>query len=107
MKFEKFKEIIGVQVELCEKEDMANKAGITLWGLSESYSKVIDLLWNEILTVEGKDWLDWFLYENDYVADGVGKGLDANDSNGKKICYSLESTYEFLKKNKYFKRKKK
>lgn len=43
----------------------------------------------------GVEWINWFIYENDY---GERK-LDATDENGKPICYSVESLWEYLNKN--------
>jgi hypothetical protein len=42
---------------------------------------------------EGWEWVEWFIYENDYGQ----KGLKAT-SDGEPICFSLESLYVYLEK---------
>jgi hypothetical protein len=60
-------------------------------------------LWGYILTAEGKDWLDWFLYEKGYISDGVGReDLNAWDENKNLICEDLKGLYDYLTAKKYF-----
>jgi hypothetical protein len=48
--------------------------------------------------------LDWFLYEKDYIEDGIGrKELEAWDDDGAEICQNLKGLYDYLTKNNYFK----
>jgi len=66
-------------------------------------------------TEEGVDWINWFIFENDWgqkdwskyptIDSETGKIIEsdpvksygAHDENGKPICFSFESTYEFVK----------
>jgi hypothetical protein len=43
---------------------------------------------------EGCDWVNWFLYENDFGR----RGLEATQYD-KPICYDISSLYEYLEKN--------
>jgi hypothetical protein len=62
----------------------------------------VSLLWEQVLTKEGIDWLDWFLYEKDYISGNLRKDLKAWDSDKKEICKDLKSLYKYLIKEKYF-----
>ena len=84
--------------------------------LEESISKIVDTALSSHYTVEGVDWINWFMFENEYgqrdwsklpVYDAkTGKIIEdadpmkaygAKDENGNPICYSFETTYEFVK----------
>jgi predicted protein tyrosine phosphatase len=62
----------------------------------------VSLLWKQVLTKEGIDWLDWFLYEKDYISGNLRKDLKAWGSDKKEICKDLKSLYKYLIKEKYF-----
>jgi hypothetical protein len=84
--------------------------------LEESISKIVDTAISSHYTVEGVDWINWFMFENEYGqrdwsklpvydtktgkivedADPL-KAYGAKDENGNPICYSFETTYEFVK----------
>jgi len=74
-------------------------------------------------TEEGVEWIEWFMFENDYgqkdwskiptfnketgkaeFEDDPVKAYGAKDENGNPICYSYESLYEYVKQ--YEKRNK-
>jgi len=65
---------------------------IDLLEFMDPYHGLIHLLMKEIYGEEGVDWWSWFCYENDYGQ----KGLEAWDENKNRICYSLESLWEYL-----------
>lgn len=84
--------------------------------LEESISRIVDTALSSHYTVEGVDWINWFMFENEYgqrdwsklpVYDAkTGKIIEdadpmkaygAKDENGNPICYSFETTYEFVK----------
>jgi hypothetical protein len=66
-------------------------------------------------TEEGIDWINWFIFENDWgqkdwskypTIDSVSgkviesdpvKSYGAHDENDNPICFSFESTYEYVK----------
>lgn len=90
--------------------------------LEESASKIVDGFLNSHFTEEGIDWINWFMFENEWgtkdwsrlpVLDKDGnliieadpmEAYGAKDENGNPICFSFESTYEFVKQ--YLKNKK-
>lgn len=91
-----------------------NKLGVDLIDFSDPYSQIIHDLLGEIWTPEGVDWLTWFMWEADFgqkdfsqtpsykMVDGElvkieGERWGAHDENGEPICYSFESTWQFLK----------
>jgi hypothetical protein len=103
MTFENFKKIIDLMILHTEKMNRSHKNNIDLYDFMDTNNEVIDLLWTELLTSEGIDWLDWFLYEKNYLDDGIGrKDLKAYD-NGKEICKDLKGLYKYLTKYNYFK----
>lgn len=93
------------------------KLGVDLIEANEGFHKIIRALLDEIYTEEGIQWLDWFMYESDFGqkdwslkpsyenVDGImvktheaGEvRYGATDKNGEPICYSFESTWEYLK----------
>ena len=82
--------------------------------LENNVAKIFDAALNSHFTEEGVDWINWFVYENDWgekdwsiykVFNSQGEITDrdpmeaygAKDENGKPICYSFESTWELVK----------
>lgn len=119
MTYERFLKItIGLQREsrkLCE----LHKLGIDMYDYVDPYHTIINELIREVYGDEGHDWWSWFCWENDFGQkdwstaesyrmkdDGTSekaheKGeprFGAHDENGNPICYSFESTWEFLEK---------
>lgn len=103
MTFKEFKTLADLMVEQNRKVSAAYKLNIDLLDFNNSQEVLISNLWSYILTDHGKDWFDWFMYEKNYVHDGIGRAdLTANDPNGP-ICEDLKGLYEYLVKNNYFK----
>jgi len=44
---------------------------------------------------DGVEWVDWYIYETNY---GTDDQLTAHDADGNKICYDVESLYNYLEK---------
>jgi hypothetical protein len=82
--------------------------------LEENAGRIISAALDSLFTEEGVDWINWFMYENDWgqkdwsripKIDKDGKIVErdpveaygAKDENGKPICYSFESTWEYVK----------
>ncbi len=63
-----------------------------LW---EQHDKLFDITISSHYTDMGVDWINWFVYENDF---GKG-GLTANDR-GNPICYDLKSLHEYIEQYK-------
>lgn len=95
------------------------KLGIDITELNEALHRIIASLLREIYGEEGYEWFSWFCYESDFgkkdwsqhdcygYQDGKfikirEKGetqYGATDENGNPICYSIQSTWEYLEKN--------
>lgn len=68
------------------------KNGIDLCNFKdEYYSNVVAPLFVETFGEDGLNWINWFIYER---IDGK---VSAWDENGKPICQSIKSLYDFLK----------
>lgn len=103
MTFEHFKELTDLMVYQTKKTNSALQVGIDLYDFTENYETLVHKLWSCVLTDHGLDWFMWFMYEKDYVGDGVGRAdLTANDQD-QPICEDLKGLYEYLVKNNYFK----
>ena len=94
MKYKDFKDMIQTLDYQAKTENSLYKLNVDIYSHSDEYNKVIELLMSHYFGKEGCDWITWFCYENDY---GRG-GLEAWDENKNRICYSLESLWEFLEK---------
>ena len=106
MTFEEFKAIIDLMVDNSKRVDAIYDLKIDLLEFNDDNQQLVCLLWKQLLTTEGYDWLQWFLYEKNYIHDGKGrKEMNAWDENGKEICRNLKDTYTYLTKQKYFKTK--
>jgi hypothetical protein len=107
MTFEKFKHIVDLMVKNSSRLDSSYENGIDLIEFTEGYSIVINYLWGEILTTEGLDWFDWFMYEKNYLQDGIGnpemQAYSTDSGEQVEIIKDLPGLYEYLIENKYFK----
>lgn len=103
MKFEKFEKITRYLISEYRKSDDTAKLGIDLIEYCEGYHIIIDTLLSEIITDQGLDWFNWFLYEKDYISDGVGREDMKAYDNDVEILRTLEELYQYLVENKYFK----
>ncbi len=91
--------------------------------MSDNVSIMFESVLESYFTEEGIDWINWFIYENEWgtkdwsklpTIDGLTgkiileeypmKAYGAKDENGNPICFSFESTYEYVKQ--YLKNKK-
>ena len=102
MTFNKFKTLADLMVAQNQQVSAAYKLNIDLLDFNNSQDVLISNLWSYILTDHGKDWFDWFMYEKNYIHDGIGNSLTASDD-GKPICEDLQGLYDYLVENNYFK----
>ena len=70
------------------------KLGVDLINFDDDIYSVINCLFDEIYGKEGRDWIDWYLYER-----RDNEEMQAWDADKKPICYSIESLWEYLEKN--------
>ena len=102
MIYAEFKKIIDLQIKHSLKTDKLYKLGIDLFETFEEQEEVIDLLWKQVLTENGADWLSWYLYEKNGISGKPKKEMTAYDAKVE-ICKDLKGLYNYLSKNKYFK----
>lgn len=103
MTFKEFKTATDYMIEHHNKVTAAYKLNIDLIEFSDTQEKVLSMLWRQILTDDGKEWFDWFMYEKNYIEDGIGKKeLKAYDKK-KEICEDLKGLHDYLTKHKHFK----
>lgn len=107
MTFDNFKQIIDSMVKSSSRLDKTHEIGIDLLEFVENYNQSIHFLWGQLLTIEGLDWFDWFMYEKNYIQDGIGnpemQAFSKTNDEEVEICKDLEGLYEYLKENNYFK----
>jgi hypothetical protein len=114
MTYENFLKLtLGLQKASRQLEGL-HELGVDLVNFTDPYNTIIHDLLGEIWTPEGVDWLEWFMWESDFGTkdfsqvpsyknvDGEwvkveGNRWGAHDENGNPICYSYESTWQFLK----------
>lgn len=119
MEYEKFSKIIDLIKSESERNSKLYKLGVDITDLNDGLHNVINILIEEIYGEEGLDWFSWFCYESDFgekdwskgdtyrSLDGIlekipeekKSGFGATDADGTPICYSIESTWEYLEKN--------
>lgn len=107
MIFEKFKHVVDLMVQNSSRLDRSHENGVDLIDFTEGYNIVINYLWAELLTIDGLDWFDWFMYEKNYLQDGIGnpemQAFSTIDGEKVEICTDIEGLYNYLKENNYFK----
>ncbi len=101
MEFEKFKRILDLQTEHHKRIQTLYSLKVDVLDTFDELEKVVEMLWGEILTEEGADWLSWFLYDKDYVSGKLREDMNAWDGE-KEICKDLEGLYAYLKDSNYF-----
>jgi hypothetical protein len=102
MTYAEFKKIIDLQIAHSQKIDNLYKLKIDLLEAFDEQEKVIDLLWKQVLTTNGDEWLGWYLYEKDGISGKPKKDFKAHDGDVE-ICKDVKGLYDYLSKNKYFK----
>ena len=59
---------------------------------------MLQIILDSMYTDEGVDWINWFMFENDFGE----KGLKAYDEDGNEICYDLSSLWEYIEQYKKY-----
>jgi hypothetical protein len=103
MKFEEFKGMTDLMVKHWKAVDTCYNIGIDIHDLLDAQDMLVNTLWGHILTEEGVDWFNWFMYEKNYIHDGVGRADLTASADGEPICENLEGLYNYLTGNNYFK----
>lgn len=102
MKFEEFKDLTDLMVKHWKGVDKCYNIGIDIHEFLDTQERLVNALWLKILTDEGHDWFNWFMYEKGYINDGVGRADLTASEDGNPICENLEGLYKYLKDNNYF-----
>ena len=102
MTYEKFKEIINLQIAHHNRILALSKLKVDLVELFDEQDKAVQLLWQEVLTEFGYDWLSWYLYEKGGISGKPRKDLKAWDKEKKEICKNIRSLWKYLIKEEYF-----
>jgi|688.fasta_scaffold1513447_1 hypothetical protein len=96
MEYEKFKLIIELLEQVRERSHSIYKLGIDLMDYDEPNHKIISTLMESVFKEEGKEWIDWYLYERPGFN---GKTNLATDENGNEICHNIESLWDTVKQH--------
>ena len=102
MTYEKFKEILNLQIAHHNRILQLSKLKVDLVELFSDQSTASELLWQEVLTEHGYDWLSWFLYEKNGISGKPRKDLKAWDKENNEICKDLKGLWTYLIKEEYF-----
>ena len=97
MTYKEFKAMIDLQILHHNKIHQAYKLKIDLIDAFDNQEKLVDLLWEQILSEKGVNWLRWYLYEKDGISGKPKSNMTANDENGKEICKNVKGLYDFLR----------
>jgi hypothetical protein len=119
MEYEDFELIVKKIREREDKIRSIGKLGIDLIDFDDEFHQVLNLLIKSIYGKEGLDWFSWFCNESEYGEKDWGKHdcykmeegkmvkihdagelrYGAFDEKENPICYSVQSTWEYLEKN--------
>lgn len=103
MEFSKFKEYVDILSKLRQENHQLYKIGVNLTEREESYQTLLSILWKEILTDDGINWLEWFLYDKGAIDGCIREDIKAWDAEKNEICKDLNGLHKYLKKSGYFK----
>jgi len=96
MDYEKFKTVIENLEKIRERSHSIYQLGVNLIDFEELYQNTITMLLDSVFDKEGKDWIDWYLYERIGFTNKVNL---ATDKHGIEICYDIPSLWEEVKNN--------
>lgn len=102
MTYKAFKAIIDLQVAHRNRIQALYKLKVDLIETFDEQDKAIELLWQEVLTEHGYDWLSWYLYEKDGISGKPREHLSAWDEEKNEICKDAKGLWEYLKRENYF-----
>lgn len=102
MEYSTFKSIINLQIKHRNRIKALYDLKVDLIETFDEQDQVISLLWQQVLTEFGYDWLCWYLYEKDGISGKPRADLQAWDDEKNEICKSIRSLYDYLVKEKYF-----
>ena len=92
MEYEQFEKLIKNLEKCRERSSSMHQFGIDLMNYDDIYHEIFGSLLLTVFGVEGKDWIDWYLYER--PSFGGKEPLQAFDVDGTEICHNIESLWE-------------
>ena len=92
MEYEKFEKIILNLQKISDQADILYNNGIDITEVTDNLHIIINDLLGIIFTDDGKDWIDWFMYEKEFGKREDLKAWDGNDE----IAYDIKSLYDLL-----------
>jgi len=104
MKFKEFKKIIESYKQTVNQLDELYKLGFDFlenekFPIWAGLDNLLQLTFESHYDEKAVDWINWFIYENEYGK----KGLSANDDDIS-ICYDLKSLHTYIKQYKKYKK---
>ena len=108
MEYGKFLKLILTHQKIMKDFSELDDLGFNFYDGKYRLVELVDSLFDTVITIEynkeGVDWINWFIYENEYGHKDWNKNnkseeaivYGATDSAGKPIAYSFESLYELL-----------
>jgi hypothetical protein len=94
MTYEQFKDLIETTEKVRERSSAIYDLGLDLINFEDQYYKIINILMQSVFDEEGRDWIDWYLYERVGFNDKVNL---ATDKDGNEICYDIPSLWKTVK----------
>ena len=86
--------------EESDRYSVLYKNGVDVLNLTEGFHNTITILGESLFSKEGWDWISWYCYETNF---GREKALTAHDKDENRICYDIDSLYDYLVKTEYIK----
>jgi hypothetical protein len=99
MTYEQFTTILDNYKSYSETISGAEDVGLDLYegkfATVVQIEKILETVFLSHYTEEGWEWIDWFIYENEYGQ----RGMEAYDEEKNAICYSYKSLYNYINKH--------
>lgn len=96
MKREEFKKVLALIKEFIQKEQEFMDFGIDLYEcknqIGDTVGKLIDLFFESHFLEEGQDWINWWMWENEFGENN----LEAYDDQNNLICQTEDSLYDYI-----------
>lgn len=106
MEYKDFEKVIGLMVSHSSKVGkLYSEFKIDLIDSFDEHNTLVEMLWSEILTEDGSEWLGWYLYDKNGISGKPRKDVKAHDLD-KEICRNLKELHKYLVDSKYFKNQK-
>lgn len=95
MEYKQFKKLIENLEKSLQRSSALYDLGMDLMDYNDIYQEIISSLMLSTFNVEGKDWIDWYLYER--PSFNGKEPLKAFNVDGTEICHNIESLWETVK----------